>query len=153
MIISLWFWLAFPWGLVMLGFFMLGLCMSFLEKSLFRASAHFVLFSIKFHEFFIYVLISCSGVSDSSRPHELQHTRPPCPSPTPGVYPNSRPLSRWCHPTISSSVVPFSSVFNLSQHQGLFKWVNSSHEVAKVLEFLSALASFLPKKSQGWSPF
>ena len=43
------------------------------------------------------------------RPHEPQHTRPPCPSPTPGVYPNTFPLSRWCHPTISSSVVPFSS--------------------------------------------
>ena len=50
-----------------------------------------------------------SVVSDSLRLHGLQHTRPPCPSPTPGVYPNSCPLSRWCHPTISSSVVPFSS--------------------------------------------
>ena len=48
-------------------------------------------------------------VSDSLWPHELQHARPPCPSPTPGVYPSSCPLSRWCHPTISSSVVPFSS--------------------------------------------
>ena len=57
--------------------------------------------------------------------HGLQHTRPPCSSTTPGVYSNSCPLSRWCHPTISSSVVPFSSHFNLSQHQGLFKWVSS----------------------------
>ena len=57
------------------------------------------------------------------------------PSPTPTVYPNSCPLSQWCHPIISSSVVPFSSAFNLSQHQGLFKWVSSSHQVAKVLEF------------------
>ena len=48
-------------------------------------------------------------MSNSSQPHEPQHTRPPCPSPTPGVYPNSRPLSRWCHPTISSSVIPFFS--------------------------------------------
>ena len=55
------------------------------------------------------VQFSRSVVSDSLRPHGLQHTRPPCPSPTPGVYPNSCPLSRWCHPTISSSVVPFSS--------------------------------------------
>ena len=47
-------------------------------------------------------------MSDSLRPHGLQHTRPPCPSPTPGVYSNSSPLSQWCHPTISSSVVPFS---------------------------------------------
>ena len=76
-----------------------------------------------------------SVVSDSLRPHGLQHARPPCPLPTPGVYSNSCPLSQWCHSTISSSVVPFSSAFNLSQHQGLFKWVSSSHQVAKVLEF------------------
>jgi len=55
------------------------------------------------------VQFSCSVVSDSLRPHELQHTRPPCPSPTPGVHSDSRPLSQWCHPAISSSVVPFSS--------------------------------------------
>ena len=73
-----------------------------------------------------------SVVSDSLRPHGLQHARPPCPLPTPGVYSNSCPLSQWCHSTISSSVVPFSSAFNLSQHQGLFKWVSSSHQVAKV---------------------
>ena len=52
------------------------------------------------------VQFSCSVVSDSLQPHEQQHARPPCPSPTPGVYPNSCPLSRWCHPTISSSVHP-----------------------------------------------
>ena len=51
---------------------------------------------------------NCSVVSDSLQPHGLQHTRPPCPSPAPGVYPNSGPFSRWCRPTISSSVVPFS---------------------------------------------
>ena len=55
------------------------------------------------------VQISCSVLSDSLRPHEPQHARPPCPSPTPGVYSNSCPLSRWCHPAIPSSVVPFSS--------------------------------------------
>ena len=54
------------------------------------------------------VQFSCSVVSDSLRPHELQHTRPPCPSPTPGVHPNPCPSSRWCHPTILSSVIPFS---------------------------------------------
>ena len=74
-------------------------------------------------------------MSDSLQPHGLQHARLPCPSPTPGAYSNSCPLSQWCHPTISSSVVPFSSCLHLSQHQGLFSWVSSSHHVAKVLEF------------------
>jgi len=64
----------------------------------------------------------------------LQHARLPCPSPTPGACSNSCPLSRWCHPTISSSVVPFSS-----QHQGLFQWVSSSHQVAKVLKFQQSI--------------
>ena len=64
-------------------------------------------FSLYFKFFFIQ--FSCSVVSDSLRPHESQHARPPCPSPTPGVYSNSCPLSPWCHPIISSSVVPFSS--------------------------------------------
>ena len=64
-----------------------------------------------------------------------QHARPPCPSPTSRVHSDSRPSSQWCHPAISSSVIPFSCCPHLSQHQGLFLWVNSSHEVAKVLEF------------------
>ena len=63
-------------------------------------------------------------MSNSLRSHGLQHNRPPCPSPTPGARSNSRPLSRWCHPTISSSVAPSPPAFNLSQHQGLFKWVS-----------------------------
>ena len=70
--------------------------------------------------------------SNSLQPHGPQHARPPCPSPTPRVYPNSFPSSRWCHPAISSSVVPSPPAFNLSQHQGLFKWVSSSHQVANV---------------------
>ena len=65
--------------------------------------------------------ISGSVVSDSLRPHESQHARPPCLSPTPGVHSDSRPSSRRCHPTISSSVVPFSSWPNPSQHQRLFQ--------------------------------
>ena len=89
--------------------------------------------------FHIYVLssvqFSSSVMSDSVRPHESQHTRPPCPSPTPGVHSNSRPSSRWCHSAISSSVIPFSSCPKSSQHQSLFQWVNSSHEVAKVWSF------------------
>ena len=92
------------------------------------------------------VQFSCSVVSNSLQPHELQHARPPCPSPTPRVYPNSCPLSQWCHPTISSSVVPFSSALNLSQHQGLFKWVRSSHQVTKELEFQ------LQHQSYQWIP-
>ena len=79
--------------------------------------------------------ISRSVVSDSLQRHESQHARTPCPSPTPGVHPNSRPSSQWCHPAISSSGVLFSSCPNPSQHQSLFQWVNSLHEVAKVLEF------------------
>ena len=97
------------------------------------------------------VQFSHSVVSDSFRSLESQHTRPPCPSPTPGVHPDSRPSSQWCHPAISSSVVPFSSCpqplpasesFAMSQ---LFTWGGQSTGV-------SALASFFPKKSQGWSP-
>ena len=97
------------------------------------------------------VQFSRSVVSDSLRPHESQHARPPCPSPTPGVHSDSRPSSRWCHPAILSSVVPFSSYpqsfpasesFPMSQ---FFAWGDQSTGV-------SALASFLPKKSQGWSP-
>ena len=94
---------------------------------------------------------SCSVVSDSLRPRELQHARPPCPSPTPGVHSDSRPLSWWCHPAISSSVIPFcscpqslpaSEFFPMSQ---LFAWDGQSTGV-------SALASFLPKNTQDWSP-
>ena len=79
------------------------------------------------------VQFSRSVVSDSLRPHEPQHTRPPCPSPIPGVHPNPIPLSRWCHPTISS-VFPSPPALNPSHHQGLFQWVSSSHQVAKLLE-------------------
>ena len=81
------------------------------------------------------VQFSLSVVSDSLRPHESQHARPPCPLPTPGVHSDSCPFSQWCHPAISSSVVPFPSAPNPSQHQSLFQWVNSSHEVDKVLKF------------------
>ena len=84
---------------------------------------------------------SHSVASDSLQPRGLQHARPPCPSPTHGVYPNSCLSSRWCHTTISSSVVPFPT-FNISQHQGLFQWVSSLHQVAKVLEFQLQHQSF-----------
>ena len=107
-------------------------------------------FQICWHVMFSSVQFSRSVVSDSLRPHESQHARPPCPSPTPGVHSDSCPLSQWCHPAISSSVIPFSSCpqslpasksFPMSQ---LFAWGSQSTGV-------SALASFLPKKSQVWS--
>ena len=90
-------------------------------------------------------------MSDSLQPHESQHSRPPCPSPTPGVHSNSRPLSQWCHPAISSSVVPFSSCpqslpasgsFSVSQ---IFAWDGQTIGV-------SASASVLPMNTQDWSP-
>ena len=96
------------------------------------------------------VQFSRSVMSNCSQPHESQHARPPCPSPTPGVHPNSWPSSWWCHPTISSSVVPFSSCpqslpasgsFPMSQ---LFAWGGQSIGV-------SASASVLPKNTQDWS--
>ena len=83
---------------------------------------------------FISVLFSHSVVSDSLQPHEPQHTTLPHPSPTPGACSNSCPSSQWCHPTISSSVPPSPPTFSLSQHQGLFQWVSSLHQLAKVLE-------------------
>ena len=79
--------------------------------------------------------ISCSVVSDSLWPRELQHARPPCPSPTPGVHSDSRPSSQKCHPASHPLSSPSPLAPKPSQHQSLFQWVNSSHEVAKVLEF------------------
>ena len=100
---------------------------------------------------FCSVQFSCSVMSESLRPHESQQARPLCPSPAPGVYRNSCPSIQWWHPAISSSVVPLSSCpqslpasesFRISQ---LFAWGGQSTGV-------SALASFLPKNTQGWSP-
>ena len=81
-------------------------------------------------------------MSDSLQPHEPQHTRSPCPSLTPGVHPNSCPLSRWCHPAISSSVIPFSSRPQSFPSSGLFKWISPLHQVAKILEFQLQHQSF-----------
>ena len=82
-------------------------------------------------------------VSDSLPPHELQHTRLPYPSLSPRVCSNLCPLSRWCHPNFSSSVAPFSSCPQFFQHQGLFQWVGSSHQVAKVLALQLQRQSFI----------
>ena len=132
-------------------------CHCFLNKKMYWAVIH----SFKIHKSVFYcihrllyshsVQSSLSVVSDSLRPHESQHARPPCPSPTPGAHSNSRPSSWRCHPAISSSVIPFSSCpqslpasesFPVSQ---LFTWGGQSTGV-------SALASFLPKNTQEWSP-
>ena len=80
------------------------------------------------------VQFSCSVMSDSLGPHGLQNARLPRPSPTAGACSNSCPSSWWCHPIISSSVVPCSSCLQSSQHQVLFQWVSFSHQVAKILE-------------------
>ena len=107
--------------------------------------------STLFSSQFSSVQFSHSVLSDSLRPHELQHTRPPCPSQTPGVYSNSSPSSRWYHPAISSSVIPFSSrpqslpvsgSFPVSQ---LFAWGSQSIGV-------SASTSVRPMNTQDWSP-
>ena len=81
------------------------------------------------------IQFSCSVVSNYLLPHGREDIRLPCPSPTLGACSNSCPLGRWCHPAISSSVTSLPLAFNLSQHQGLFQWVHSLHQVANVLEF------------------
>ena len=130
------------------------------SKNVYYLMSHYLLcvtnvaclyFPFLYLKYFTSDQISCSVMSDSLWPHESQHARPPCPAPTPGVHWDSHPSSQWCHPAISSSVIPFSSCpqslpasesFPMSQ---LFTWSGQSIGV-------SALASFLPKKSQGWSP-
>ena len=102
-------------------------------------------------DFLLFSQFSRSVMSESLWPHEPQHTRPPCLSPTAGIYPNPCPLSWWCHPTISSSVILFSSCpqsfpasgsFQMSQHVA---WGSQSSGV-------SASASVLPMNTQDWSP-
>ena len=85
------------------------------------------------------------------QPHEPQHTRPPCPSPTPGVHPNSYPLSQWCHPTISSSVIPFSSYPQPLPASGSFQ-MNQLFALGVQSIRLSASTSVLPMNTQDWSP-
>ena len=92
-----------------------------------------------------------SVMSDSLRPHELQHARPPCPSPTPRVYSNSCPLSQWCHPAISSSVVPFSSSPQSLPASESFPMSQLFTSGAQSIG-VSALASVLPVNTQDCSP-
>ena len=97
------------------------------------------------------VQFSCSAASDSLWPHGLQHARPPCPSPTPGVYSNSCPLSWRCHPAISSSVVPFSSCLQSFRASGSFQmsqfFASGDRNIG-----VSASASVLPINIQDWFP-
>ena len=97
------------------------------------------------------VQFSHSVVSDSLPPHELQHARPPCPSPTPRVHSDSHPSSRWCHPAISSSVVPFSSCPQSLPSSGSFP-MSQLFACGGQSTGVSALASVLPKNTQDWSP-
>ena len=97
------------------------------------------------------VQFSRSVVSNSLRPHEPQHTRPPCPSPTPGVHPNPCPLSQWCPPTISSSVVLFSSCPQSFPASGSFQMSQLFASGGKTIG-VSASTSVFPMNTQDWSP-
>ena len=112
--------------------------MLFLQK-------HLMIFTV------ISVQFSCLVMSDSLKPHEPQHSRPPSPSPTPRVYPNSCPSSRWCHPTISSSVIPFSSCLQSCPASGSLPtsrfFTSGGQNIGA-----SASASVLPMNIQDWFP-
>ena len=97
------------------------------------------------------IQLSCSVVSNSLWPHGLQHTRPSCPSPTPGVHSNSSPLSQWCHPTILSSVVPFSSCLQSCPASGSFPMTQFFASGGPSIG-ISASKSVLPMYIQDWSP-
>ena len=92
-----------------------------------------------------------SYIYDSLWPHGLQHARPPCPSPTPGVYSNSSPFSRWCHPTISSSVVPFSSHLQSFPASGSFQMSQLFASGGQIIG-VSVSASVFPMNIQDWFP-
>ena len=124
---------------------------SFLSSNSAKHCCFYGLRSFLFHNVHLRIIgklfsslqFSCSVVSDSWRPHGLQHARPPCPSPTPGVYSNSCPWNRWCHPTISSFAVPFSSYVQSFPAPGFFFPMSQFFtQVAKVLEFQLQHQSF-----------
>ena len=130
------------WAQLLLVFFFKSVLLGGLTENTMKGTSCYSWYVVQF---------SCSVMSDSLQPHELQHARPPCPSPTPRVYPNPCPSSWRCQPAISSSVVPFSSCpkslpasrsFPMSQ---LFSWGGQSIGV-------SASASVLPMNTQDWSP-
>ena len=103
------------------------------------------------HEDIIYSISSVAQSCPTLWPQGLQHSKLPCPLSTPGVCSNSSPTHWWCHPIISSSVIPSPPTFNLSQHQGLFLWFSSSHQVAKVLG-LQLLHQSFQRNIQDWFP-
>ena len=118
------------------------LCYNLLNKSKMIHKIFYIsIFSVQFS----------SVVSDSLRPHESQHTRPPCPSPTPRVHSHSCPSSQWCHPAMSSSVAPFSSHLQSFPASGSLP-VSQFFASGGPSIGLSASASFLPKNTQDWSP-
>ena len=113
-------------------------------------STHFLLLVLFVHDKFSTVQFSHSVMSDSLGPCEQQHARPPCPSPTPRAYSNSCPLSWWCHPTISSSVIPFSRLQSFPESGSFQKsqlFPSSGRSTG-----VSAVASVLPMNTQDWSP-
>ena len=144
---------SFPVYHQILCFFVLNnlFCINFVMNSIFRSFKNWptiwyytrmAYIFCMWHDYFSLVQFSRSVVSDSLRPHESQHARPPCPSPTPRVYPNPCPSSPWCHPAISSSVIPFSSCPQSLPASGSFPMSQLSHEVAKALEFQLQHQSF-----------
>ena len=120
-----------------------AICISSWEKCVFE----FFLLIFKLGS----VQFSCSVASDSSWPHGPQHTRPPCPSPTPGVYLNSSPSSSCCHPTIASSVIPFSSHLQSFPASGSFQMSQLLASGGQSIG-VSASASVLSMNTQDWSP-
>ena len=127
------------------------LYISFLSHTLFKTRAFIVMKETWALCIFSSVQFTLSVMSNSLRPHGLQHARPPCPSPTPGVYSNSCSLSQWYHPTISSSVIPFSSCLQSFPTSGSFptsQFFSSGGQSIGV----SASTSVPPMNTQDWSP-
>ena len=138
---------VFKFALIVRLYFLLKMiCQNICVSKLLNLLLNWFIKPTVFFQFSVDIQFSSVAQSDSLRPHELQHARPPCPLPTPGVYPNPCASSWWCHPTISSSVLPFSSCPQSFPASGPFRWVSSSHQVAKVLEFQ------LQNQSFQWTP-
>ena len=122
-----------------------------LGKVYFKSLKNAYTLILQVYRSFSSVQFSHSVMSDSLLPHELQHARPPCPSPTPGLYPNSYPLSQWCHPTISSSVIPFSSCLQSFPASGSFPMSQLFASGGQNIG-VSTSTSVLPMNTRDWSP-